>query len=107
MDLDFFAFALATSLTLAGGGLLILIGYIGTVPAAFADSLKTGLITLALPLIGPVWFAYQRGPEFRVAVYQLIGGLLLVVIAGGLILGLGPYFAERLAGELIEAARQR
>ena len=36
MDWGFMGFALASTLSLAGGGLLLLIGYIGTVTAAFS-----------------------------------------------------------------------
>jgi len=107
MDWGFIAFAVASTLSLAAGGLLLLIGYIGTVPAAFAAGLKKGLIVLLLPVVGPTWFALAQGGEFRRTAWQLIAGLALVVIATGLILGLGPYFAEKLAAELIEAAKYR
>lgn len=49
----FTAFALVSTLALAGGGLLLLIGYIGTLPAAFSQGLRVGLPVLLLPLIGP------------------------------------------------------
>lgn len=107
MDWGFLAFAVASTLSLAAGGVLLIAGYLGTVPAAFNDGLKTGLPVLLLPVIGPVWFALNRGPEFRRAAIQLIAGLLLVAIAGGLILGLGPHFAEKLVAEAIEAAKNR
>lgn len=107
MDWGFVAFAVASTLSLAGGGLLLLIGYIGTVPAAFAAGMKKGLIVLLLPVIGPTWFALEQGGEFRRAALQLIAGLALVVIATALILVLGPHFAEKMAAELIEAAKYR
>ena len=63
MDWGFTAFAVGSTLSLAGGGLLLLIGYIGTLPAAFSFGWKTGLPVLLFPVVGPVWFALKRGPE--------------------------------------------
>lgn len=107
MDWGFVLFAVASTVSLAAGGLLLLIGYIGTVPAAFSYGWKTGLPVLLLPVIGPVWFALSRGVEFRRAAIQLIAGLALVALAGGLIAGLGPHFAEKLVAEMIEAEKNR
>jgi hypothetical protein len=107
MDWGFMAFAVASTLSLAAGGVLLLVGYIGTVPAAFSFGLKTGLPVLLLPVIGPVWFALNQGAEFRRQAIQLIAGVALVAVASGLILGLGPHFAEKLAAEMIEAAKNR
>lgn len=107
MDWGFITFAVVSTVSLAAGGLLLLIGYIGTVPAAFSFGWKTGLPVLLLPVIGPVWFALSHGPEFRRAAIQLIAGLALVALAGGLIAGLGPHFAEKMVAEMIEAEKNR
>jgi hypothetical protein len=107
MDWGFIAFAVTSTLSLAAGGVLLIAGYIGTVPAAFAAGVPTGLLTLVLPVIGPFWFAMSRGPEFRRSMWQLAAGLMLVALAGGMILGLGPHFAEKLVAEAIEAAKNR
>ncbi len=107
MDWGFIIFAVVSTVSLAAGGLLLLIGYIGTLPAAFSFGWKTGLPVLLLPVIGPVWFALSHGPEFRRAAIQLIAGLALVALAGGLIAGLGPHFAEKMVAEMIEAEKNR
>jgi hypothetical protein len=107
MDWGFIIFAVVSTVSLAAGGLLLLIGYIATIPAAFSFGLKTGLPVLLLPVIGPVWFALSHGPEFRRAAIQLIAGLALVALAGGLIAGLGPHFAEKMVAEMIEAEKNR
>ena len=46
MDWGFIAFAVASTLSLAAGGVLLIAGYLGTVPAAFNEGLKTGLPVL-------------------------------------------------------------
>lgn len=106
-DWGFISFAVASTLTLAAGGVLLLVGYIGTVPAAFHEGLKTGLTVLVLPVIGPVWYALNRGAEFRRSAIQLIVGLLLVAFSTGLILGLGPHYAAQLVAQMIEEAKNR
>lgn len=107
MDWGFIIFAVVSTVSLAAGGMLLLIGYIATIPAAFSFGLKMGLPVLLLPVIGPVWFALSHGPEFRRAAIQLIAGLALVALAGGLIAGLGPHFAEKMVAEMIEAEKNR
>lgn len=107
MDWGFTAFAIGSTLSLAAGGLLLLVGYIGTLPAAFSFGWKTGLPVLLLPVIGPLWFALSRGAEFRRPAIQLIVGVALLALATALIIGLGPYFADKLVGEMVEAAKNR
>lgn len=107
MDIWFTVFALVTSLLLAGGGTLILVGYIGTVPAALSFGWRTGIPALLLPVVGPLWFAFTHGPDFRRAVWQLIAGSVLLILAGALLLGLGPHFADQMVADAIEAAKMR
>lgn len=107
MDWGFIAFAVTSTLSLSAGGVLLIAGYLGTVPPAFQAGMKTGLPVLLLPGIGPVWFALSRGPAYRRQAIQLIAGIALVAVALGLILALGPHFAEKLVAEAIEAANKR
>jgi len=107
MDGWFVAFAIGSSLLLAGAAALLLVGYINTLPAALASGWRAALPVAVVPVLGPLWFAWTRGDDFRLARYQLLGALLLGALAAALILSFGPYFAERLVAEMIEAAKMR
>ncbi|WP_415034659.1 hypothetical protein [Azonexus sp.] len=107
MDNSFLAFALVTSLLLAGGGTLLLVGYINTLPAALAQHWRIALPVVLLPVAGPLWYAWRSGEEFRRARWQLIAALVLLALAAVVILALGPYFAERLVAEMAETAKMR
>lgn len=107
MDVWFTTFAIVSSLLLAGGGALLLVGYINTLPAALSFGWRIALPVVVLPVAGPLWFAWSRGDDFRQARYQLIGAIVLLALATALILGFGPYFAERLVAEMVEAAKMR
>lgn len=107
MDGWFVAFAIVSSLLMAGGGTLLLVGYINTLPAALSFGWRVALPVVVLPVVGPLWFAWTQGDEFRRARYQLIAALALLAAAGVLILAFGPYFAGRLIAEMVEAAKMR
>ncbi|MFV0371793.1 MAG: hypothetical protein ACK5JI_09195 [Azonexus sp.] len=107
MDNSFLAFALTTSLLLAGGGTLLLVGYINTLPAALARGWRVAWPVLLLPVAGPLWYAWREGDDFRRARWQLIAALVLLALAAVVILALGPYFAERLVAEMVETAKMR
>lgn len=107
MDVWFMTFAMVSSLLLACGAALLLVGYINTLPAALNFGWRFAVPVILLPVAGPLWFAWTRGEEFRRARYQLIGALVLLALAAILILGYGPYFAERLVAEMAEAAKMR
>lgn len=107
MDAWFVSFAIASSLLLAGGGALLLVGYINTLPAALSFGWRIALPVVVLPVAGPLWFAWTKGDDFRQARYQLIGALALLGLAAALIMGFGPYFADRLVAEMVEAAKMR
>lgn len=107
MDGGFMLFAVGTTFLLAAGGVLVLVGYISIIPAAFAAGWQTGLITLLLPGVGPVWFGLKKSPAERRAAWQVLAGLMLAAVAGGLIYNLGPGYAKQLAIEAIEQAEKR
>lgn len=107
MDGWFVAFAIVSSLLMAGGGTLLLVGYINTLPAALSFGWRIALPVVVLPVVGPLWFAWTQGDEFRRARYQLIGALALLSLAAIVILSFGPYFAQRLIAEMVEAAKMR
>ncbi|MDD2883784.1 MAG: hypothetical protein PHT48_01925 [Dechloromonas sp.] len=107
MDGWFFAFAVSTTLMLAGGGLLLLIGYIGTLPAALSFGWRIWLPTVLLPVVGPCWFAWQQGGIFRRSLWQLLLASVLIGLASALIYHYGPYFAQQLLEEAKRAAELR
>lgn len=97
MDFWFTAFMFAIAILIAVGGTLLLVGYIGTLPASFAFGWKNWVPTLALPIVGPIWFAGTHWSEFSKPGKQLIFGVLLFVAAIALLYGFGPHFVDRMA----------
>ena len=97
MDFWFTAFMFAIAIPFAVGASLLLVGYAGTLPASFSFGMRNWLPTLAVPVLGPLWFAIGHWVEFSKPGKQLIAGLLLIALAGVLIYGLGPHFVDRMA----------
>lgn len=95
MDIWFTLFVMLAAVLVAVGGALLLVSHLQLLPASFDHGWRIFLITLLLPIAGPLWFARQQPAQSKAAL-QLVAGLLLIVIAGALLLGLGPYFVERL-----------
>ncbi len=89
MDNSFLAFALVTSLLLAGGVTLLLVGYINTLPAALARGWRVALPVVLLPVAGPLWYAWREGDEFRRARSAVDCCVVLLALAGAVILALG------------------
>jgi hypothetical protein len=52
---------------------------------------------LLVPVAGPLWFAGKHWEEFSKPGKQLIFGVLLIVVAAGLLYGFGPHFVDRMA----------
>lgn len=97
MDFWFVAFLLVVALLVAVGVSLLLVGYIGTLPAAFAFGWRNWVPALALPLVGPFWFALRHWKDFAQPGRQLLAGALLLAAALALLYGAGPHFVDRLA----------
>ncbi len=97
MDFWFVAFLFSVALLVAVGASLLLVGYVGTLPAAFAFGWRNWLPTLLLPVVGPLWFAARHWKDFASPGRQLIFGVLLVAAAVALLYGAGPHFVDRLA----------
>lgn len=96
MDMGFTAFVFAVAILVAVGGSLVLVGYLGIVPASFNFGWRVWLIVLALPVVGPLWFA-RSNEKLRRAGGQLLAGVLLVAIAFGLLYIEGPQVVSRMA----------
>ncbi|UCV11921.1 hypothetical protein KI614_01350 [Dechloromonas denitrificans] len=97
MDFWFTAFVFAVAILVAVGGSLLLVGYVGTLPASFAFGWQRWVPTLTLPVIGPLWFSATHWQDFSRPGKQLIAGVVLIVAAVALLYGFGPHFVDRLA----------
>ena len=97
MDFWFLAFLFAVALLVAVGASLLLVGYVGTLPASFAFGWRNWIPTLILPVAGPLWFSAMHWKDFSQPGKQMIFGLLLIGAALALLYGAGPHFVDRLA----------
>ena len=99
MDMGFTAFVFAVAILVAVGGSLLLVGYLGIVPASFNFGWQSWLPVLLLPVIGPLWFALTHRKELQRAGFQLLVGTLLVLAAFLLLYIGGPEIIARMAGK--------
>ncbi|MCL2346583.1 MAG: hypothetical protein FWC58_12130 [Desulfobulbus sp.] len=97
MDAWFLAFIMTVALLIAVGGALVLVGYLGTLPASFDAGWRYWLPAMLLPVLGPLWFASRHWRDFAKPGKQLLGGVLLLALAVGLLYGAGPHFVDRMA----------
>jgi hypothetical protein len=97
IDFWFMSFVLVEALLLAVGVALLLVGYLFTLPASFSCGWRCWLPTLALPFVGPLWFAWTHRPDFSRAGLQLLAGIVLVALAGAFLYGGLPYLIEHIA----------
>lgn len=97
MDAGFTAFVFLVAILLAVGASLLLVGYVGTLPASFAFGWRNWVPTLLLPVVGPMWFAWRHWADFSRPGKQLFAGVVLVLIAVLVLYKGGPYIIERMA----------
>ena len=97
MDFWFLVFIFSVALMVSVGGALLLVGYVGTLPAALSFGWRNWVPALLVPVAGPVWFSARHWKEFSRPGKQLIMGLILVAAALALLYGAGPYFVDRMA----------
>lgn len=97
MDFWFLVFIFSVALLVSVGGALLLVGYVGTLPAALSFGWRSWVPVLLLPIAGPLWFSVRHWQEFSRPGKQLIIGLMLVAGALALLYGTGPYFVDRMA----------
>ena len=97
MDFWFLVFIFSVALLVSVGGALLLVGYVGTLPAALSFGWRNWVPLLLVPIVGPVWFSARHWKEFSRPGKQLIVGVVLVVAALALLYGAGPYFVDRMA----------
>ena len=74
MDFWFLVFLFTVAILVAVGGALLLVGYLGTLPASFDHGWRVWIPTLLLPVIGPLWFAGTHWAEFQRPGKQFIAG---------------------------------
>ena len=97
MDFWFLVFIFTVAILIAIGGALVLVGYLGTLPASFDHGWQNWLPALLLPVFGPLWFAGRHWTDFARPGKQLLIGVLMLVAAAGLLYGAGPHFVDRMA----------
>lgn len=97
MDFWFLVFIFTVAIFIAVGGALVLVGYLGTLPASFDFGWRYWLPAMLLPVFGPLWFAGRHWRDFARPGKQLLVGVLLLAAAVGLLYGAGPHFVDRMA----------
>lgn len=97
MDAGFTAFVLVVAILAAVGASLLLVGYVGTLPASFAFGWKNWVPTLLLPIGGPMWFAWRHWSDFSRPGKQLFAGVVLILVAVLILYNGGPLIIDRMS----------
>jgi putative copper export protein len=100
MDIWFTLFVTLAAVLVAVGGALLLVSYLQILPASFDHGWRTFLLTLLLPIIGPLWFARKHRSEFERPGKQMLVGALLLACVVLMLLFWGPYFVERVVATI-------
>lgn len=96
MDIWFMLFVLVVALAAAIGAVLLLVGYIDTVPASVAHGWRWAAIVLLIPVAGPIWFTREHWADCAKTGKQLLAGTALLLFAVSMLYGAGPLFIARL-----------
>jgi len=96
VDLWFTLFVFVVAIAASLGFVLLLVGYIEVIPASIAHGWRPALVTLLIPLGGPLWFCAQHWSECAKTGKRLAFGALLLIFAVVLLYGAGPSFAARI-----------
>ena len=80
MDAYFTLYVLTVALAVAGGGMLLLVGYIDTIPASFAHGWRWGACALLVPVLGPLYFCWKHWADCAKAGKQLLKDSGLAII---------------------------
>ena len=95
MDIYFTLFVLTVALMAAAGAMLLLVGYIDSIPAAIAHGWRWALPAVLLPVAGPIYFCFRHRPDCAKTGKQLVAGSTLLLLALAGLYGIGPWFARR------------
>lgn len=94
-DLWFTLFVCVVGLLVSAGGVLLLVGYLVVLPASVTKGWRWVALTVLLPVFGPIWFCRQHWDECAKTGKQLMAGMVMLLLAVGMLYGLGPTFAAR------------
>ena len=101
MDVGFFAFVVTIALMAAIGVVLLLVGYIVVIPASITRGWWWAAFVILLPIFGPIFFCRAFPEGLRKTRLQIFFGTLLLMGAGALLYGVGPWFAQ----QMVDAAK--
>lgn len=94
-DIWFTLFVAVVALICSTGVVLLLVGYLESVPMAFSTNWRWGTVALLLPVLGPIYFCYRHWQDCRKSGLRLIAGAAILLLGLAITYGAGPWFAAR------------